>query len=60
MKRSTVDWRIWRVVLAGHGTLIDVEQNWSIDDVQDAHEAMDVKASIEKIVTDRAIQKSGR
>ena len=38
----------WRPVSEGYGSLIEVQEQWSIDDIYDAHEALDIKAEIEQ------------
>lgn len=47
---SSVDWRIWRIVISKHATLQEIETHWSIDDLCDANEALDVKSDIEHYV----------
>jgi hypothetical protein len=38
---------IWRPVLAGLCTLEEIERSWTLDDLMDAHEALDIKAEWE-------------
>lgn len=42
-----MNWLIWRPVINGLGTLKEVKYDWTIDDLMDAHEALDVKEEIE-------------
>ena len=42
-----IDWSIWRIVLAQIATLKEIETYWSIDDLADANEALDIKAEAE-------------
>lgn len=44
---TDVDLRIWRPVLAQIATLSEIQERWSLDDLLDAHEALDVKAEAE-------------
>jgi len=39
--------------MAGLDTLHNVEINWSIDDVEDAHEALDIKAEAEEFAREK-------
>lgn len=39
---------IWKPVVAGYGTLIEVQEKWSLDDLMDALEALDVVAEREQ------------
>lgn len=41
------DWFLWRPVAAKYGTLTEVHEHWSIDDLFDAHEVLDVQAEAE-------------
>ena len=41
-------------MLAGHGTLIEVQEHWSLDDLVDCHEALDIRAEIEKEEAEKA------
>jgi len=38
---------IWRPILAKITTLQEIEQHWSIDDLFDAHEALDIQQEAE-------------
>jgi len=44
---------VWRPILAKITTLHEVETYWSIDDLADAHEALDLKADLEKREVER-------
>lgn len=37
---------MWRLVLEGVGTLTEIEAHWSITDVLDANEALDVQGDV--------------
>jgi hypothetical protein len=39
---------VWRVILAGAGRLEEIERHWSIDDLADANEALDVRDEAEE------------
>jgi hypothetical protein len=41
--KITVDWFIWRPIIAKVTTLREIEESWSIDDLLDAHEALDIQ-----------------
>ena len=43
-----MNWMIWRPVMAGLDTLTNVKYNWTIDDLFDSHEALDIKYEKEK------------
>jgi hypothetical protein len=43
-----VNWSIWTPVVAGHGSLVEVQTVWSIDDLVDAHDVIAVKAEVER------------
>lgn len=42
-----IKWAWWRPVIEGVATLEEIENAWSVDDLIDAHEALDMKAEIE-------------
>ncbi len=42
-----VEWSVWRVVTGGAATLSEIESHWSIDDLADANEALDIKNEAE-------------
>ena len=39
---------IWRPVIEKITTLTEINENWSINDLADAHEALDIKNAIMK------------
>jgi hypothetical protein len=39
---------LWRLVLEGVATLEEIERHWSINDLYDAHEALDIRAEQEE------------
>ncbi len=49
-----MNFAIWRLVLDRVATLQEIETHWSIDDIADAHEALDVKAAIELAVNQKS------
>jgi hypothetical protein len=48
---------VWRIVLAGLATLREVEHDWSLIDVLEANEILDMKEELEELV--RRDQKRG-
>jgi hypothetical protein len=44
--------------MAGYGRLIEVKKDWDIDDLMDAHEALDIKAEAEHHANEMARMKS--
>lgn len=34
--------------MAGHGSLIEIKHKWTIDDLMDSHEALDIQEEIER------------
>jgi len=34
--------------MAGHGSLLEIKKLWSIDDLMDAHEALDIQEEVEE------------
>ena len=48
-----MNWYLWRPILAKIATLYEIETHWSIDDLADAHEVLDVKYNIEQIEYDK-------
>lgn len=46
-----MNFAIWRIVLEGLATLQEIETHWSIDDLADAHEVLDVKSAMEAAAT---------
>ena len=38
-----ISWYLWRPVVAKIATLTEVETRWSIGDLADAHEALDIQ-----------------
>ncbi len=43
-----IDMFIWRPILAGIVTLQELDKHWDINDLADAHEALDIKSEIEE------------
>lgn len=54
-----MNFAVWRLVLDGVATLQEIETWWSIDDLADAHEALDVRASIEAAVNQKNRARKG-
>jgi hypothetical protein len=54
-----VNWFIWRVVLDGVATLQEIETHWSIDDLADAHEALDARDAVRREQLARARRSGG-
>ncbi len=54
LPKTAVNFAIWRIVLEGIATLQEIETHWSIDDLADAHEALDLKTSLETAARARA------
>lgn len=46
--RMNIEWPVWRVILAGAGSLEEIERHWSVDDLADANEALDVRDEAEE------------
>jgi hypothetical protein len=42
-----VNWYLWRPVVERIATLHEIETFWSIDDLADAHEALDIRNEAE-------------
>lgn len=38
-----LDWFTWRLVLANAATLMELDTYWSVVDMMDAHEALDLQ-----------------
>ena len=53
-KESNVNWAIFRPVLSGLDTLTNVKYNWSLEDLLQAHEALDIKEELEAAAFERA------
>ena len=51
---------IWRPVLEGLDTLTNVKQAWTLDDLLDAHDALDAKADMESEMMRRAREGAAR
>ena len=45
-----MDLFIWTPVIAGYATLKEVQEDWSLYDILDCFEAMQIKADLEKIL----------
>jgi len=45
-KQSEIDWWIWRPV-PEYASLIEVQTQWSLDDLCDCHEVMDIRQNLE-------------
>ena len=52
--KTSVEFTIWRPILAGISTLQEIETHWSIDDLADANEALDIKDEAEDYASRRA------
>lgn len=46
-------WEVWRVWLSGMATLSEIEKEWTLCDLMDANEALDIKAEMEKEAAER-------
>ncbi len=44
------EWPIWRLVLDEKATLAEIEQHWSLSDVLDANEALDVATDAQTLL----------
>ena len=45
--RSNAEWPIWRIVMEDNGvSLREIDEHWSVDDVLDANEVMDVMSDV--------------
>lgn len=44
---------LWTPVMAGFDGLINVQEKWSINDLADAHEALEIKAEMEQFYRKR-------
>lgn len=42
-----IEWSVWRVIIEQVATLREIESYWSIDDLADANEALDIKHEAE-------------
>ena len=51
------EWPIWRLVVDEKATLSEIAAAWSIDDVLDANEALDVAADL--VALGNAVRGSG-
>jgi hypothetical protein len=59
-KGSSVDYRFWRPVEAGLASSIrEVKHVWTLEELFDAHELLDIKADVE-IYAERESNKKGR
>lgn len=54
LPKTAVNFAVWRIILEGLATLQEIETHWSIDDLADAHEALDLKATLEIAARARA------
>jgi len=52
-----VDWRIWRIVTANIATLGEIQNYWSINDLADANEALDIKEEADEFYAKRELRK---
>lgn len=52
-----MSWFVWRPILAGVTTLREIQEFWSLKDLMDANEALDVKAEMEDLAMERAKEK---
>jgi hypothetical protein len=52
-----VDVRIWRIVDSGLGTYLDVALRWTVRELLDAHEYLDLKADLEAVAREAAERK---
>lgn len=52
-----LDWFIWRLVLAQVVTLQELETHWSVVDMLDAHEAIDLQEEAERLAHMKAAGK---
>lgn len=53
-ENENVDWLIWRPVIRKIATLQEIETHWDINDLLDAHEALDVQDEMEAFASDQA------
>jgi len=45
---GAVDWAIWRPIIAKKTTLEEIERHWSVDDLADCHDAMDIDQEMQE------------
>ena len=50
----------WRLVLAGVATLPELHREWTLEDILDAHEALDAKEALERHFMERAKREARR
>lgn len=43
-----MNWSLWAPVMAGYGSLLDVKYKWSLDDLLDSLEAIEIKEQMEE------------
>jgi hypothetical protein len=46
-------WPVWRLVIARVATLTEIREHWSLIDVADANEVLDIKEELERREMDR-------
>ncbi len=51
---GTVDWYLWRPIVYKVATLQEMDIHWSINDLADCHDAMDIRTEAEKIASDKS------
>jgi hypothetical protein len=44
---------VWRPVLEGLGSLVEVTEQWTIEDLFDAHEALDIRNESQRYYAER-------
>jgi len=49
---GSVEWSVYRVWLSGKASLTEIEDRWSLDDLVNANEALDVQAELEAAAAD--------
>lgn len=49
-----LDWFIWRLVLAQIVTLKELDTHWSVVDMLDAHESLDLQEEAERLAIKKA------
>jgi hypothetical protein len=52
-------WDVWRVWLSGYATLKEIETEWTLCQLMDANEALDIKQELEAEAAEEARNKAG-
>lgn len=57
-RTSELEWGIWRLVIANVATLSELKTVYTVEDLYDLHEALDIKQALEEESNEKSSKRS--